>query len=113
MGLGLIAILFILAIGLAFYLFFCFCAKKICEKCGHEPGVLIWIPIVNLVPLLTVAKLPVWLIILFLIPLVQLVVGVILWWKLCEARGKPAPLALLLLLPPVSIFVPVYLAFSE
>ena len=25
-------------IGLAFYLFFCYCAKRICEKCGTPPG---------------------------------------------------------------------------
>ncbi len=32
------------------------------------PDVLIWIPIANLVPLLQAAKMPVWMIILFLIP---------------------------------------------
>ena len=66
MGLGLI--LFILLISLAIYVFCCFCAKRICEKCGVNPGVLIWIPIANLVPLLQVAKMPVWMIILFLHP---------------------------------------------
>ena len=50
MGLGLV--LFVLLIVLAFYVFFCFCAKRICEKCGVNPGILIWIPIANLVPLL-------------------------------------------------------------
>ena len=110
---GLIAILFILTIALAVYLFGCYCAKRICEKTGHEPGVLIWIPIVNLVPLLTAAALPLWLIILFFVPFINIVVGIYMWWKLCEARGKPGPLALVLLIPLVGIFVPIYLAFSE
>ena len=50
MGLGLV--LFVLVVCLAFYVFYCFCAKRICEKCGVNPGILIWIPIVNLIPLL-------------------------------------------------------------
>src|SRR5439155_16024043 len=67
-GLGLIALLVILVIALALYLFSSFCFKRICEKCGVTPGVLVWIPIARLVPLLEVAKMPVWMIILFLIP---------------------------------------------
>ena len=53
---------------LAFYIFYCFCAKRICEKCGVNPGILIWIPIVNLVPLLQAAKMPVWMITSFFHP---------------------------------------------
>src|SRR6202142_2690160 len=86
LGLGLI--LFVLLIGLALYVFFCFCYKRICEKCGVVPGVLIWIPIAQLVPLLQVAKMPVWMIVLLLIPLVNLVVFVMMWVKICQGRGK-------------------------
>lgn len=95
------------------YVFVCYCLKIICEKAGHQPGVLIWIPVANLVPLLTVAKLPLWFIILFLIPLVNFVVGIILWVKICQARGKSGWLAIMLFIPVVNlIFIP-YLAFSE
>ena len=112
-GVGLIAVLFILAIALAFYIFFCYCAKRICEKAGHEPGALIWIPIANLVPLLTVAKLPVWFIILFFIPIVGFFVGIYMWFKICEARGKSGWMVLLIFVPVVNLaFIP-YLAFSE
>ena len=53
MGLGMIVfVVFALLIGLAVYVFFCFCYKRICEKCAVTPGVLIWIPIAQLVPLL-------------------------------------------------------------
>ena len=47
-GVGLKAVLCILAVVLVIYIFFCYCAKRICEKCGDEPGVLIWIPIAKL-----------------------------------------------------------------
>ncbi len=110
-GLGLI--LFILLISLAFYVFFCFCAKRICEKCGVNPGILIWIPIANLVPLLQVAKMPVWMIILFLIPIVGFVVAIMMWVKICQARGKSGWLVVLLFIPIANIIFIPYLAFSE
>lgn len=113
MGIGLLAILVFLCIGVVFYIFFCFCGKRICEKCGVTPGVLIWIPIVQLVPLLQVAKLPVWMIILFFVPPVNIVVGFMMWSKICVARGKSGWLVLLFLVPIANIVLIPYLAFSE
>ncbi|MGA9778977.1 MAG: DUF5684 domain-containing protein [Limisphaerales bacterium] len=114
MGLGMILfMLFILVIAVAVYVFFCFCCKRICEKCGVNPGVLIWIPIANLVPLLQAAKMPVWMIILFFIPLVGLIISIMMWVKICQARGKSGWLVILLFIPIANlIFIP-YLAFSE
>ena len=112
-GVSIVVVLLLLAIALVCYLFFCYCAKRICQKAGHEPGVLIWIPIANLVPLLTTAGLPVWMIILFFVPIVNFIVGILMWWKLCEARGKPGALSLLLLVPVAGLFVPLYLAFAD
>ena len=109
MGLGLV--FFILLIGLALYVFFCFCLKRICEKCAVNPGVLIWIPIAQLVPLLQVAKLPIWVIILFFIPIVNFITSIVLWVKICQARGKSAVFVILVIILPI-IFIP-YLAFSE
>jgi hypothetical protein len=112
-GLSVLGFLIALAVSLAVYVFVCYCCKLICEKCGVTPGILIWIPIVNLVPLLQVANLPVWMIILFFIPFVNLVVGVIMWAKICQARSKSPWLVILIFIPVVNIaFVP-YLAFSE
>ena len=112
-GLGLLAILVFLCIGLAFYLFSCFCCKRICEKCGVTPGVLVWIPIVQLVPLLQVAKMPVWMIILCFIPIANIVVFFMMWAKICVARGKSGWLVLLFLVPIANIVLIPYLAFSE
>ena len=112
-GLGIVAVLVALVFALAIYIFFCFCCKRFGEKCGKDPGVLIWIPIVNLIPLLEIAGMPVWMIILFFIPLVGLVVGIMMWAKICVARGKSGWLVLLMLVPIANlIFIP-YLAFSE
>ncbi len=104
---GLVALVFFIGV----YVFFCYCLKLICEKAGHQPGVLIWIPIVQLVPLLTVAGLPIWFIILLLIPIVGFVVYIVMWVKICQARGKSGALVILAILLPI-VFFP-YLAFSK
>jgi hypothetical protein len=100
-------------IGLGLYIFACYCCKRICEKVGKEPGAIIWIPIANLVPLLEVAGMPIWMIILLLIPVVNIVVGVMMWARICEARGKSPWLVVLLLVPVANIIFLPYLAFSE
>lgn len=112
-GFGLIALGLIFVFALALYVFYCFCLKRICEKCGVNPGVLIWIPIVQLIPMLQIAGMATWMLILFFIPLVNLVVLVMLWAKVCSARGKSPWLVIMMFIPFVNIcFIP-YLAFSE
>lgn len=112
-GISIALLLAAIFFALVVHVFMCFCFKRICEKAGHTPGILIWIPILNLVPLLEAAKQPVWLIILFFIPLVNFVAIVFLFWKLCEARGKPGPLALLMLVPFGNLGLILYLAFAD
>lgn len=112
-GFGIAALLAIAFFGLIVHLFISFCLKRICEKVGTTPGILIWIPIVNLVPLLEAAKQPVWFIVLFFIPFVNLAAGVFLFWKLCEARSKPGALGLLALVPGVNLGLILYLAFAD
>ena len=112
-GMGLIIILGLLVFALALYVFICYCLKRICQKCGEDPGILIWIPIAQLVPLLKIAKMDLWMIILFFIPIVNIVIGVMMWAKICTARGKSPWLVVMMFIPIVNIaFIP-YLAFSE
>jgi uncharacterized membrane protein YhaH (DUF805 family) len=97
----------VLLTGLGFRIFYCRCGNVICGKTGHQPGVLVWIPIANIIPLLTLATLPIWRLILMLIPLVPVGVGIILGVKICEARGKSGWLVILLFVPLVNIvFIP-------
>lgn len=112
-GASVLVILFTLAIALALYLFMCYCCKRICEKCGKDPGILIWIPIAQLVPMLQVAGMAIWMIVLFFIPIVNLVVGIMMWAKICQARGKSPWLVIMVFIPVVNIFFIPYLAFSE
>ncbi len=112
-GLGALGAVGGLVFGLAIYLFLSFCLKLICEKAGHDPGILIWIPIIQVFPLLKVAGMPAWYVILLLIPFINIVVGLMLWWKICEARKKSPWLVLILFIPLVNVLFIPYLAFSD
>jgi hypothetical protein len=95
------------------YLFFSYCALLICKKAGTEPGVLVWIPVLQMVPLVKAAGMaPVW-VLAFMIPLLNLVAHVVWSFKIAKARGKNAGVAILLLLPLTNILAFIYLAFSE
>lgn len=97
--------------GLGIYLFLCFCFKKICEKVGRDPGFLIWIPIVQLLPLMEIAGMQTWMIILAFIPIANIVFQFMLWIGVSNARGKgPVWGVLAVLCAPVGIL---YLAFSD
>ena len=113
LGMGLIVLLFVLAISLAFYVFYSYCFMRICKKTGHEPGALVWIPLVQFIPLLRVAGWPAWYLLSIFLPPVFVVVHIWMWVKICQARGKSGWMVLMLLVPVVNlVFVP-YLAFSE
>jgi hypothetical protein len=64
LGIGLFVFLAILCLALAIYIFSSFCYKLICQKTGKEPGAIIWIPLVRYIPLMQVAKMPEWLVVL-------------------------------------------------
>jgi len=113
LGIGLVTFFIIATLGVAIYIFTSFCYKLICQKIGKEPGAIIWIPVVRYVPLFQVAKMPEWFVVLLLVPLVNLVVFILMWAKVCEARGKSPWLVILWFIPVVNIAFLPYLAFSE
>jgi type II secretory pathway component PulF len=97
-----------------FYLYFSYSLYVIAQKTGNEANAwMAWIPIVNAFLMLQIAGEPMWWFILLLIPIVNIVIGIIVWMKIAEARNKPDWWGLLLLVPFVNIIVPGYLAFSD
>jgi Family of unknown function (DUF5684) len=95
------------------YLFYCQCWRLICLKTGHRPGILIWLPVLKTFPILKAAGMSRWCFFLLLIPLVNVITGIVWCVKICNARQKSAVLALFLLLPITNILTFLYLAFSE
>ena len=94
------------------YFIFCYCSMLICKKAGHEPGFLVWIPVLQTFPLLKAAKMSCWCFLLLLLPVISIVVGVLWCVKICQALGKSVWLAVLLLLPLTNVLTFLYLAFS-
>jgi hypothetical protein len=63
--------------------------------------------------MLNIAQKPVWWFILFLIPLVNIVIAIIVWMAIAEARHKPNWWGILMIVPVVNLIVPGYLAWSD
>ena len=102
---------FLFMIGI--YVYMAYALMVIAKKTNTPNGWFAWIPILNLVLMLRVAKKPVWWIILALIPFVNIVIMVIVWMKIAMAVGKPEWLGILMLVPVVNLIVPGYLAWSK
>jgi Family of unknown function (DUF5684) len=100
-------------IGLAFYVYYALALQTIAKKTNTENAWLAWIPIINIILMLNIAKKPLWWIILCLIPLVNIVIIIIVWMAIAEARKKPNWWGILLIVPVVGIIVPGYLAWSD
>jgi hypothetical protein len=99
-------------IALACHFIVSFCFKQICRKAGEEPGIAIWLPIFQMFPLLKAAKMSPWTFLLFLLPVVNMIIGLFWCIRLCQALGKSPILGVLLFLPLTNIIVLFYLAFS-
>jgi hypothetical protein len=87
-----------------FYVYFALALQTIAKKTNTENAWLAWIPIANVILMLNVAK---------LIPIVSIVIFIIVWMAIAEARGKPGWWGILLIVPVVGIIVPGYLAWSD
>jgi hypothetical protein len=112
-GAAIIVTLIYLIIMAAFYIYMALALQTIAKKTNTENAWFAWIPILNVILMLTIAKKPIWWIILFLIPLVNIIIAIIVWMAIAEARGKPNWIGILMIVPIVSIFIPGYLAWSQ
>lgn len=102
---------------LVIYVFFAFCLAKIANKLGMPLGkAFIWaiIPIANIFLFLKIATKPMWWFILLLIPLVNIVIGILAWMAIAERRGKPGWWGIVIgLVPIVNIIFILILAFGK
>ena len=98
---------------LAFYVYMALALSTIAKKTNTENPWWAWVPILNIILMLNIAKKPIWWIILFFIPLVGIVIGVIVWMAVAEARGKPNWWGILIIVPVANLIVPGYLAWSD
>lgn len=105
--------LFLLIVFLIFYIYFAICLMKMAKKTGTANAWFAWIPILNVVLMLQIAKKPIWWLILFLIPFVNIIMSILVWMAVAKELGKPEWLGILMIVPVANIIVPGYLAFSN
>ena len=102
-----------LFVALVAYVFSAICLMKIAEKTGTPNGWWAWVPILNVLLMISIAGKPMWWILLMLIPLVNIVIAIIVLAGMCTARGKSPLLVIGLLIPVVNFLVLGYLAFGD
>lgn len=98
---------------LLLYFFYCYCCMLIVRKTGNEPGIMVWLPVLQLFPLLRAAGMSGWWFLAYLVPVLNLVPAILWPFKISQARGKSAWVGLLLLLPITNLLAFLYLAFSD
>ena len=100
-------------VSIASYVWIALCLYIIAKKTNTENPWMAWIPIANVILACQIAGKPWWWIFLFLIPLVNIVLGIIVMWKICEVRGKPGWLGILMIVPIANFIIPGIVAFSD
>jgi uncharacterized protein DUF5684 len=95
------------------YVYMSLALMTIATKTNTPNGWLAWIPIANLFLMLNIAQKPVWWILFCLIPLVNIVIFILVWMAIAEARHKPNWWGILIIVPLLGIIVPGFLAWSD
>jgi hypothetical protein len=63
--------------------------------------------------MLGIAKKPMWWFLLFLVPLLNIVIAILVWMGIAEARHKPSWWGILTVIPIAQLIVPGYLAWAD
>jgi hypothetical protein len=102
-----------LVLAVIVYIIVALSLMRIAKRTNTENAWFAWIPILNLILMLQIAKRPMWWLIFFLVPIIN-IVGVVLqfvlWIDIAKALGKSAVLGFFAGIIPI-IFVPL-IAFS-
>lgn len=98
--------------GVMVFLFFSYCSLLICRNAGSKPGFWVWVPVLQLLPLLRAARMSGWWFLAFFLPVLNIAATLVWGLKIAEACGKPALVGVLFLVPGVNLAAMLYLAFS-
>jgi len=110
-GEGMILFIFIFVV--IYYLYFAFCLFKIAKKTNTGNAWFAWLPILDFLLMIRIAKKPDWWIVLLFLPILNILTGILLWMGIAKTLGKPQWLGILMLITPINLFIPAYLAFSN
>ncbi len=109
---GMCCLYWIFIIG--FYVYMALALQTIAKKLGAtDKSWWAWIPIMNVLLMLELANKELWWLVLLFIPIVNIVISVIVWMAIAEARGKPSWWGIMMIVPVMNIIAPGYIAWSE
>ena len=103
---------FMMVVWLAAYVYCAMAFMTIATKTGTENPWMAWIPIINLWLMIQIAQKEAWWIILFFIPLANIVATVVITMAIAERVGKPSWWGILMIVPIANLIVPGYLAWG-
>lgn len=86
---------------------------KMAERTKEEPQWFAIVPVLNVVLLLKIARKPMWWLILFLLPIVNIIVLVITTMAICERFGLDKWWGLVAVLSPFNLVLYLYMAFGN
>lgn len=112
-ALGLGMLLIVIVIAAIFYVLVAMSLMRIAKRTNTDNAWFAWIPLLNLILMLQIAKRPMWWLVFFLVPFINIVGFVlqfVIWVDIAKLLGKETWIGILAGLIPI-IFVP-YLAFS-
>lgn len=103
-----------IVIALSWYILTAISLMTIAKKTNTDNGWFAWIPILNFVLLIQIARQPLWLLLFYLLGCTAPFVYAYNWYGVAEQRGKSGILiAILTFVPIVNLLVPLYVAFSD
>ena len=95
------------------YVLVCLPLMLVARKLGRKHSWLTWIPLVQCFYFIYMAKNPLWFVVFFLLPVLNIFVLLFLFVDILKLLHKPRWLVLLILLPGVNVFTLWYLAISK
>lgn len=106
-------LLITLAIYVALYALMSYSFQKMAQKLNIEDAWLVWIPIVNIFIFMKMAGKSYWWILLFFVPIVNLVAAIIVFMEIAKRLNKSSFWGILMLVPIVNFIAIPYVAFSK
>ncbi len=96
-----------------FHLVMAYALWKMAERLGEESKWYAFVPVLNVVLLLKLAKRPIWWLVLFLLPIANIVVLIVVTMDVCARFGLNKWWGLLAVLSPFNLVLYLYMALSE
>jgi hypothetical protein len=90
---------------LAIYIYSAICYMAVAKRTNTPNGWFAFIPVLNMILMLQIAKRPLWWIILMILPIVNIVIAIIILVDILKVLRRPAWWVILMLIPIVNLVI--------